>query len=104
MAGSRLRRAGAATATAPNTKKSARREFLKKTRMGELSQLVGRSTLLSVHLGMTLAGVLLGYLLKSLLGLGALALEERKRLDASRASARIGARCTGARRSSASWR
>ena len=55
-------------------KKTARREFLKKTRMGELSQLVGRSSLLSAHLGMTLAGALLGYLLKFLLGLGALAL------------------------------
>jgi len=55
-------------------KKSARREFMKKTRMGELSQLVGRSTLLSTHLGMTLAGVLLEFLVKILLGLGALAL------------------------------
>ncbi len=54
------------------TKKSERRKFLEKTRNGELSQLVGRSTLLAAHIGMTIVGAVLSYVISALFTAAAL--------------------------------
>ena len=54
------------------TKKSERRKFLEKTRNGELSQLVGRTTLLSMHIGMTIVSAVLGYVISAVLAAAAL--------------------------------